>query len=147
MESLIKPLTPNGNYWECVGRVPRELLFGYEGFYWHFPPRRFFVISALEVVAPERVDLGPEYHVSLTKRDRKDRMLRTTRFEADFVVQAFGLEDADEDNHVPGGIARNFWLPVAEHLRGYVCPCKETEQPIHDKLNDYTWRVAPKGGK
>lgn len=144
MESLIKPLKPKGEHWRYIGPVAPQFTLGYEGHYWFFPPMRLFVISAVEVVEPEQVDLGPEYHVSISKRDEKDNVQRCTRHEADFVVQAFGLENADEDNHVPGGHVRNFWLPVAEPMRGYVCPCKDTEPAIKDKLNDYTWRGAPK---
>lgn len=144
MEPIIKPLRPNGEHWRYVGPVNPMFTLGYEGQYWHFPPLGLFVISAVEAVNPEEVDLGPEYHVSVTKRDKNDKIKRCTRHEADFIVKAFGLENADEDNHVPGGQVRNFWLPVADPLRGYVCPCKDTETAIKDKKNDYEWRVAPK---
>ena len=34
---------------------------------------------------------------------------------------SFGVEGALEDNHVPGGLVRNFWRPVADHLEGREC--------------------------
>lgn len=46
----------------------------------------------------------------------------------------------EEDNHVPYGIARNFWRPLAENLVGIECKCKEEEPAIVEDKGDYVWR-------
>ena len=75
--------------------------------YFH-KPTKLCVISAVEV-ASHAPGLEPicTYHVSMSKNGK----YRATPEETRFVLKAFGMEDASEDNHVPGGIARNFWRP------------------------------------
>ena len=59
---------------------------------------------------------------------------------AKWVKRQFNLEDATEDNHVPGGVVRNFWRPVADNLSGYQCPCVKTEPAIREDKGDFVWR-------
>lgn len=90
----------------------------------------------MEVVNDEGdIDKGPEYHISVTRSGA-----RCTRNEASHVIKAFGMEAAEEDNHVVSSIARHFWLPVAENLIGRECPCKETETAIIEDRGDFIWR-------
>ena len=70
------------------------------------------------------VDLGPTL------------ITATTGFESN----AFGMTDAEEDNHVPGGFVRNYWLSVAENLIGHECQCKTTEPAIKEDKGDFVWR-------
>lgn len=115
----------------CTGDAPNATM-GFEGYYWEYPERGFTVISALEVVNPE---IGPEYHISISKNRG-----RCSRNEARFITKCFGMQDAEEDNHVPGGFVRNYWLPVNESLIGKECPCKESEPVMREDKGDFEWR-------
>lgn len=95
------------------------------------------VLSAVEVMADE--DKGPEYHISISKNGG-----RCDSQEAKWVLKQFKLDGAEEDNHVPHGMVRNFWRTVAEPLIGEECPCKATETAIKEEKGDFIWREAPK---
>ena len=82
------------------------------------PKRAFFhdasslaVISAVEFIDDGKVD-GPEYHLSISRQHRTLGTCRCSSTEARWVLVQFGVEGALEDNHVPGGLVRNFWRPV-----------------------------------
>ena len=60
--------------------------------------------------------------------------------EAKWVLAEFGLDGAEEDNHVPHGIVRNFWRPVASGLVGKECRCKAEEVVIRENKGDFVWR-------
>ena len=97
------------------------------------------VISSVEATndpddIPER--RGPYYHISISRGPG----IRCNRNDSKVVVRAFGMQDAEEDNHVPGGFVRNFWLPVNEKIVGSVCPCKEHEPAIRENKGDFVWR-------
>lgn len=136
MESVIKPKTPKGTGWKDGGPTPSQYTLGFEGRYWLYPEQGITVISAVEVARdPHDIDKGPEYHISVSRNQQ-----RCTRNEARFVLKAFDMEDADEDNHVPGGFVRNFWKPVAENLIGHICPCKDDEPAMVEDKGDFVWR-------
>jgi len=59
------------------------------------------------------------------------------------MIRQFDAEGAEEDNHVPYGFVRNFWLPVNQSLIGFECPCKATEPVMKENKGDYIWRPAP----
>ncbi len=44
------------------------------------------------------------------------------------------------NNHVPSGIARNFWRPVNESLVGKVCPCQDSEPTMVEDKGSFVWR-------
>lgn len=139
-ESVIKPKRPKGRGWVMATfPMPEELSMGFANEIWRHESG-LTVISAVEVAAPEEghQPLGPEYHISLTLNGK-----RADRNAARFIKRAFNMEDATEDNHVPGGMARNFWRPVADRLSGIECPCKEDEPAIAEDKGDYVWRAAP----
>ncbi|HNP65945.1 MAG TPA: hypothetical protein PKH39_18600 [Woeseiaceae bacterium] len=95
------------------------------------------VITAVEVAEDDhRESVGPEFHISVTKFGE-----RLPADEIPQILKLFDMEGADEDNHVPGGKARNFWKPVAEKFSGFVCPCKQNEPAVIE--SDYVWRPAP----
>ncbi|RYF25673.1 MAG: hypothetical protein EOO23_08895, partial [Comamonadaceae bacterium] len=111
--SAIPPKTPNCAGWISVNNPNTHELdkLGYPHKTWVHNESGLFAISAVEVARePGEVDLGPEYHLSISLRGQ-----RCTAADALFVLAAFGLMDAKEDNHVPGGRVRNFWRPVADH--------------------------------
>lgn len=137
--SIIKPKAPAGHGWSYVGLVDPTFTNGYEGVAWRHVSQNLFVISALEVVYDEGIDKGPEYHVSISKQ-KHGRPRRCSSNEASFVIDAFGMDGAEEDNHVPYGVVRNFWLPVAESLIGMECPCKAEEPAIIEDKGDFVWR-------
>lgn len=104
-----------------------------------FPAERWVSVhghvAITAVETPEDVGqppLGPEYHVSISFRGG-----RVSADEVPALLKDWGMEGADEDNHVQG-IARHFWKPVAEKYHGYVCVCKRAEHAITE--GDYVWR-------
>jgi len=128
-EIIIKPKFPASPDWWLLDRVRV-----YRG----FPAERYVskyghvAISAVETPEQEHEQMGPEYHVSISKNGA-----RVSADEIPELLRIFDMLGADEDNHA-AGIARHFWLPVADKYAGYVCPCKETEHAITE--GDYVWR-------
>lgn len=136
IKSIISPKTPHGNGWVDLGPTPITAATGFESNAWEYPAQQIVAISAVEVARdPNDIDKGPEYHLSISKPGA-----RCTRNEARFVTKAFDMTDAEEDNHVPGGFVRNYWLPVAENLIGHECQCKTTEPAIKEDSGDFVWR-------
>ena len=141
---IVKVLTPKGNGWREIPMDKRYSL--------GFPSRAFIhksnlaVISAVEVASEPGMDKGFEYHVSISKQFLQLSNLipassgRCDSNEAKWVLDQFGLEGAEEDNHVPNGLVRNFWRPVADALVGLECPCKDEEPAIREDKGDFIWR-------
>lgn len=137
MDSVILPKEPKGDGWQKGPPAPQEVTLGYQGYYWFYPAQGIMVISAVEVAHDPHdvVELGPEYHISVSKNGG-----RCSSNEARFVLKAFNMQDADEDNHVPYGFVRNFWKPVADKYVGHVCPCKDAEPAMIEDKGDFIWR-------
>jgi hypothetical protein len=140
IRSIITVLRPQVAGWR---EVPCELPGISNG-----PHRMFFhdghslaVISAVEVT-DELPAKGPEYHLSISKQHRTRGTLRCTSDEARLVLRQFRLDGALEDNHVPGGMVRNFWMPVATNLIGLECACVADENAIREDKGDFVWRTA-----
>lgn len=55
------------------------------------------------------------------------------------VLADFGLEGAEEDNHLPG-VARHFWLDEGRDVQPE-CECKKTEETIVEP-DGYCWQRA-----
>ncbi len=144
MRSIIAPKAPvAGLGWVELPAPPRWVSLGYEARMFRHPARGLNVISAVEVASDhDDIDKGPEYHVSIS-RDGK----RCSSSDARKVLEDFAMDGAEEDNHVPGGVVRNFWRPVAEHLVGIECPCKDSEPVMVEDKGDYVWRGVPGGGR
>lgn len=137
MKSIIRPKRPIIEGWIQESRPPAWVSLGYEAERWFHPASNLCVISAVEVAMDkDGIDRGPEYHVSISKGGRR----RCSSQEARQVLKQFAIEGAEEDNHVPYGIVRNFWLPVAEGFIGMECACKESEPAIVEDKGDYVWR-------
>ncbi len=139
--SITTVLRPKGEGWR---ELPTEKRFSLG-----YPARAFFheasslaVISAVEVAADGKVDKGPEYHVSISKQ-LPGRPQRCDSNEAKWVLEQFQLDGAEEDNHVPNGVVRNFWRPVATGLIGLECECKAEEPAIRENKGDFVWRATP----
>jgi hypothetical protein len=135
IRSIIAVLRPKGPGWiEIPGADQLS----------EFPARAFshrdglFVISAVETMADE--DKGPEYHISISRPIRPGRIRRCDTNDARWVLQQFGLDGAEEDNHVPAGKVRNFWRTVATPLIGMECECKAEEPAIVEDKGDFVWR-------
>lgn len=138
-ESVIKPKRPHGDGWEWRRdyRPPAMLAeLGYPLEAW-LHKSGLFVLSTLEVAetVAGSEQVGPCWHLSVSLLGK-----RCDTAAAKWVLRQFGLEDAEEDNHVPGGKVRNFWRPVADRLSGYQCPCKEEEPAMVEDKGDFTWR-------
>lgn len=138
IKSLIAPKRPVGdgwmpaNWWKCP---PQLAELGYPIEPWEHK-NGLFVLSAVEVAhEPGEMELGPEYHLSISMNGG-----RCSGAHAAWVIAQFQLGDAKEDNHVPGGFVRNFWRPVADHLSGYECPCVDHEPAIREDKGDFVWR-------
>lgn len=138
--SLIKPKAPIGIGWNDITHIMPTLdNFGYPYRVWQNVAAEIICISAVEVVTEDgQPDLGPEYHLSISHCRR-----RIDSVGAKWVLKQFELEDAKEDNHVPGGVARHFWRPVADKLSGYECACQATEPKVVEDRGDFIWRPAP----
>ena len=102
------------------------------------------VISAVEIAELGRADeVGPHYHISISRYNRTLRKNeRCPNAEAQFILKKFNLDGWQEDNHVPGGMVRNYWRAVAEDLVGIKCKCEATEPTIREDKGDYIWRPA-----
>ncbi len=139
IESAIKPKRPIAQGWRrcATWKCPPQLLdLGYPAEAWEHPRSGLFALSAVEVAhEPGKPSLGPEYHLSISLNGS-----RCPAGDALFVLHAFGLTDAKEDNHVPGGFVRNFWRPVADNLSGYECTCVADEPAIREDNGDFVWR-------
>jgi len=134
--SIIKPLSPISPSWSNLGRTAEEHTFGYEGYYWQHS-EGFMVISSVEVAEGGFADkLMPHYHLSISKGHKR----RCSSVDARFICTQFGMADALEDNHVPNGFVRNFWMPVTEDQRGAVCPCNDNEPAMLEDKGDFIWR-------
>lgn len=75
-------------------------------------------------------------------RHKAGKAARCTSLQAKEILRQFGLDGAEEDNHVPHGIVRNFWRPVADRLVGLECACKAEEPAIVEDQGDYVWRPS-----
>lgn len=144
IDSIIKPLEPRGEGWQTGGDVRRVLRSAYPVVQWFHVGKGLGVLSAVEVASdgPGMPDKGPEYHVSISKPIPGSIGIdRCSADEAKWVLEQFGLDGAEEDNHVPNGKVRNFWRPVAEPLIGLDCACKETENKVVE--GDFESRPLP----
>jgi hypothetical protein len=111
---------------------------------WYNRAHEVQVLSAVEVIGGEIAGIRrPEYHVSVSRlRWQADHNQRASDSLARWALKQFGFDGAEEDNHVPHGIVRNYFRPVAEPLIGQECACKETEPAIKEDRGDYIWRDA-----
>lgn len=138
-DSIIKPKQPKGKGWRRATWWRSPVPTGYDIEAWEHRDG-LFVLSAVEVAEPEpgEPELGPEYHLSVsaygTRCDSKA---------AKWTLRQFGLEDATEDNHVPHGVVRNYWRPVADKYSGYQCPCQDHEPAMVEDKGDFVWRGVP----
>lgn len=140
--SLTSTLRPRFSGWEEVETNPRMLaLGGVARTYVHYE-RRVSVISAVEVADDGKISKGPEYHLSIARQTPAGPK-RCTSDTARWVLRQFGLEGAEEDNHVPNGVVRNYWRSVATNLIGLECECKAEEPAIVEDKGDFVWRPAP----
>lgn len=112
------------------------------------PVRAFFhdasmlmVMSAVEFIDGGQAD-GPEYHLSISRQHPTLGTRRCSSNEARWVLVQFRVEEATEDNHVPHGLVRNFWRPVADPLVGRECLCVEGENAIVEDKGDFVWRAV-----
>lgn len=141
IESIVKPKRPIGDDWSFATwwtMPPAMAARGYPTEPWWNERHGLFALSAVEVIREKpEAERWPEFHISISHTRG-----RCTRHEAEFVLRAFGLEDATEDNHVPSGKVRNFWRPVADHLSGRECSCVETEPAIREDKGEFVWRPA-----
>lgn len=139
IQSIVQVLKPHVAGWR---EVPTDdFPSGFAGL-----KRAFFhvasslaVISAVEFVDDGKVD-GPEYHLSISRQHRTLGTRRCSSTEARWVLVQFGMDGAHEDNHVPHGLCRNFWRPVADPMVGRECLCVEHENAIREDKGDYVWR-------
>lgn len=139
IQSIIQPKRPTAVGWRQIRNVA-HLPVAAEGYpfeVWAHDANGLGVISAVEVAAEQAgmPALGPAYHLSVSAFGE-----RCSTADALWVLAQFDLLDALEDNHVPGGKARNFWRYVADNLSGIECPCVDDEPAIVEDKGDYVWR-------
>jgi hypothetical protein len=137
--SIVSVLRPSSEGWTEIPGAHR--------FSFGFPARSYlhkdglFAISAVEVATDkDGIDRGFEYHISISRPVAPGITSRCTSNEAKWVLDQFGLDGAEEDNHVPNGRVRNFWRTVATGLIGLECACKKEEPAIREDKGDFVWR-------
>lgn len=139
--SIVSVLRPKGPGWSELP-CDKRLTVGYPGRTFYHQKSCLAVISAVEVADDGKIDKGPEYHISISKQTVLGPS-RCDSNEAKWVLREFSLDGAEEDNHVPNGVVRNFWRPVAHALVGMECECKAEEPAIVEDKGDFVWRPAP----
>lgn len=143
MISFINPRKPTGPGWRRCPSPPAWVSLGFVAQAWLHPESSLYVISAVEVAKAEGgVDKGPEYHLSVSRTTPSGNPARCTSSDALWTLAQFDLIEAEEDNHVPNGVVRNFWRPVADKLVGLECACKADEPAIREDKGDFVWRGA-----
>jgi hypothetical protein len=136
--SIISVLRPKGDGWRELP-CDKQFTMGYPARLFYHSQQSLTVISAVEVASDGKIDKGPEYHISIS-RQMDDGPRRCDSNQAKWVLAQFGLDGAEEDNHVPHGVVRNFWRPVATGLVGLECECKAEEPAIREDKGDFVWR-------
>lgn len=142
--NILKPKGPISPEWKRNPAVETIILHN-SSLMRSYPPRVWDHPSGVRVVSsvdkidplPGEIDLGPEYHISISVSGQ-----RASLADCMWTLGQFDCTDAREDNHVPG-IGRDFWRPVADHLSGYECPCQETEAAIVEDKGNFIWRPVP----
>ena len=143
MDSIIKPKRPLFEGWVRQPDPPQWVSLGFECEAWFLPSAGFTVFSAVAVAKDnDGIERGPEYHLSMSRVAREGPPRRVSLQDAKQILKHFGVDGAEEDNHVPGGVVRNFWRPVAENMIGLECACKDDEPTIREDKGDYVWRGA-----
>lgn len=137
--SITAVLRPKGSGWEEIPGANKFTL-GFPARSYFHRRSNLFVISAVETVSDGKIDKGPEYHISISKPVAPGVSARCDGNDAKWVLDQFGMDGAEEDNHVPGGKVRNFWRPVASRLIGLECECKGDEPAIIEDKGDFIWR-------
>lgn len=144
MVDIIKPLRPLNqapNRWFQSDAVMRS---AYPLERWIEYGSNVSVLSSVELaVEKDGSSNCPEYHISISQMAWPHGKFSVTRVDtnlAKWVLAEFGLDGAEEDNHVPHGVVRNFWRPVASTLVGKECPCKAEEVVIRENKGDFVWR-------
>lgn len=139
-QRIVSPLRPIGRGWSLWPvmylQYERE---AYASDRWYNRAHEVQVISAIESVSGEG-EPRHEYHLSISGlKYQSPHIHRCSASLARWVLKEFDFVDSVEDNHVPGGIVRNFWRPIAEN-RSPVCHCTQTEPEILEDKGDYVWR-------
>lgn len=141
MIDIIKPKRPIGPGWRQCQPPPAWVTLGFAGESWQHAEHRLNVISAVEVADDgDGIDKGPEYHISISLQAFDGSTARCSRADAIWVLGQFDLLEAEEDNHVPNGLVRNFWRPVTDKLVGLECACKDAEPAMVEDKGDFIWR-------
>jgi hypothetical protein len=140
--SIIKPLRPSHDLYLPMKVPPVMRTLGYPCEAWFFPNFSVNIFSAVEVAKDaDGIERGPEYHISISQHTEHGPQ-RCPSDLAKAVLKDFGALDGwEEDNHVPNGIVRNYWRPVAETMIGLDCACKDTETLVIE--GDYEHRPIP----
>tara|TARA_Y100000780_G_C13680371_1_gene415836 strand:+ start:810 stop:1256 length:447 start_codon:yes stop_codon:yes gene_type:complete len=133
-QSIIQPKKPNNPAWKAFSV---DLNIGFCAVGYHHQRLNLNVISAVEAV---EADIGPEYHLSISRCSGSGLPRRCSAEEARMVLKQFDAEHATEDNH--SSIIRNYWLPVNQALVGIECDCKDSEAAVTE--GDFEWRPLTK---
>lgn len=140
----LRPLNQRRTEWFQDDAIHNDLLSaGYPIERWLHYGTDIQVLSAVEVaVDKDGSSNGPEYHISVSRAvyTPKFHAARIDTNAAKWVLAEFGLDGAEEDNHVPNGVVRNFWRPVASGLVGKECRCKAEEVVVKENKGDFVWR-------
>jgi hypothetical protein len=136
----LKPITPSGLGWLSLGEVTG--LNGSTAFAWVHFGTHTQVLSALDIAAQPRSGTpGPQWHISVVDRSTEEPF-RASSEQIRLARCAFGMLEAEEDNHHPGN-ARHFWLPIDPSER-VECECK-TDELLVEEPDGYQWTNPVEG--
>lgn len=140
---ILQPIRPTKGVWiqwEVSGALEQQC-YAVERYY--NQALEVQVITAIEALEQPDRSTRFEYHISVTGcRAQTHRVYRCSDQTAKCALEMFGFTNYAEDNHVPGGLARNYWRPVVE-TQDPGCECFDTEPKIIEDKGDYIWRHAP----
>lgn len=146
---IVHPLRPRGGGWvqwptDTSGWETQP----YAIERWYNRGEETQILTAIEIILPEgSTETRPEYHVSISGlKYGASKNYRCSDSRARWILKQFGLDGWFEDNHVPDGLVRNYWRPVAEPKVGEICACVEHEPAMREMQGDYVWRGAPDNG-
>lgn len=125
MIEVVPALAPSDpNQWLASGDVRAMMRTPFAVYLWDHPRLWLRVLSSVEPIKDGREGVMPQYHISISKLgDAPGHVVACSAAEALWVVEHFGMEGGEEDNHVPNGVVRNWWRPVADRLVGKECEC------------------------
>lgn len=130
MSPALSPKQPRGSEWTRLPdmQAPGRLLVEV----WVSGPIRVTSSLSSMELPDGSGELGPQWLIGISANSKRPKPHHVRR-----ALRAFGMTEAEEDNHEPG-VARKFFL-VVDPTRRTDCECKETEETVVEP-DGFTWQ-------